>query len=64
MKCQKCKKEMGTGLREEAEFWITEKDLDLSENEKDDVIMRIIERWDEIADEEIVQIADEIKGCM
>lgn len=51
-----------TTLEEAVEYWIGEKGLDLTEEETEAVIEEVIRRWDMLADEEIEEIAREVKG--
>jgi hypothetical protein len=51
-----------TTLDEEAEFWIREKGISLTEKQKEKVIEELINRWDKLAEEEIEEIAKEVKG--
>lgn len=48
-------------LRTAVEFWINEKNLKLTEDEKEKVIEEAIRRADELWEEEIEDIAEEVK---
>jgi tRNA A-37 threonylcarbamoyl transferase component Bud32 len=50
-----------TTLEEEVDYWIREKNLELTEKEREEVIEEVMNRWDELADEEIEEIAEEVK---
>ena len=63
--CPKCGYDTGvTSLDEEVEYWIKEKGLEskLTKKEKEKVIEEMISRWDALADEEIIDVAEEVTG--
>jgi hypothetical protein len=74
MECRNCGASNGTGLEEEAEFWIEEKGIEGQitksklkeagyknfEQLKDDIVEELVSRWDNLADEEIMDIVGEL----
>lgn len=59
--CKKCGEQLGTSLLEEVEYWIDEKKLKMTEDQKERLVEEVIRRWDELADEDIEEILEDIK---
>lgn len=59
--CPKCKKYLGTLIDEEIEFYIREKEIELTEDQTDEVIRRLTEEFDWMIDEKIEEIVQDAR---